>query len=332
MCNLINSKISIIIPVFNAENTIERCLNSLLQQTYHNYIIHVINDGSTDHTGEILENYIDNSKVIVTTLQERSGVSVARNTGIHKLKTEYVAFVDADDYVEKNYLENLYKNISSPTVDMSICSWIVAENNNNNKIVQGNRLLSAKEALKDIFRKNGPQGYLWNKLFRTRIILEHEITFDAEIHVAEDLVFCFKYLLYANNVQISSVACYNYVLSSNNVSNGMHFERGNINFYLSYLKALDKIVEILPSKNQSILIETRASICNVSCDLIRMINLNGLDYNTKEIRKNAKENSHFLLKSKTVEKKRIVVYYLTIYFPAIMKILDTFKFRNYYNS
>ena len=323
MNSKVKPKISVIVPAYNAQKTIKKCLNSLLQQTIPCYII-VINDGSTDQTEKILKDYFDVSQVTIIT-NSNSGVSASRNLGLSEVKTEYVTFVDADDYVNNNYLRDLYENINHPLVDMSICSWETV-GITKKRFIQKDGMFSASQVMKSIFSESGPKGYLWNKLFKTGIILQEQIKFDEKIKIAEDMLFCCEYLMHSNKVRVSSEINYNYLLSSNSVSSNFCFENKDLEFYRNYLDALNEIIKNIPSDKRGLLTEVEANICNICCDMIRIVNLYRLSYNTCNFKKKAMLNSRFLKKSSYIGKKRIVIYYLTIYFPALMRFLDVLKY------
>ena len=119
-----NIKFSIIIPAYNAENSIQKSIDSILNQTYNNYEIIVVNDGSTDNTINLIEK---NSKIKIIN-QKNLGVSSARNTGIENAKGDFIAFIDADDYIEKNYLEEFNNIIEKYNPDLIICG--INESNN----------------------------------------------------------------------------------------------------------------------------------------------------------------------------------------------------------
>ena len=121
--------IDVVIPAYNAEFTLEKCVNSLLNQTIKNFRILIIDDGSRDNTFRVakgLEN--KNPQRIKVIHQENSGVSVARNTGITNATSKYITFVDADDFVEQNYLENLLTPFSENNVQLSICRYSKEKN------------------------------------------------------------------------------------------------------------------------------------------------------------------------------------------------------------
>ena len=115
--------ISIIIPVYNAEMFIRRCLDSILSQTYKNYEVLVVNDGSTDSTEEIVQQYISKYHFIKLINQKNKRAAAARNNGIRHAKGEYIAFIDADDFIHKSYLEILYDNLVTYGAEVSTCKF-----------------------------------------------------------------------------------------------------------------------------------------------------------------------------------------------------------------
>lgn len=118
-----NSKVSVIVPVYNAEKTLDRCLTSLCAQTYKNFEILLINDGSKDSSPEICQKYVEQDSRIVLRTQENAGPSAARNAGIDLASGAYLAFVDSDDYVEPNMIESMVNKADEYDADMVICGY-----------------------------------------------------------------------------------------------------------------------------------------------------------------------------------------------------------------
>ena len=113
-------KITVIVPVYNVEHYLEKCLDSLINQTYKNLEIIVINDGSTDNSGEICQEYAQKDNRIVYIEKENGGLSDARNVGLDKMTGSYVTFIDSDDWVELDYVEILYKKIIEYQADIAV--------------------------------------------------------------------------------------------------------------------------------------------------------------------------------------------------------------------
>ena len=186
--------ISIIIPVYNVEDYLPDCLESVINQSYSNLEIILINDGSKDGSGRICEQYRNTDSRIVLINQENKGVSAARNKGLEVAKGIYVTFIDSDDYVENNYIEELYSNITEET-DMVCCN------------IPGN---SRREIIKDkweIAHIFSLSGYTWGKLIKKECIAE---LFSEKVCYAEDYIFYLSMLPKLNNVKILNYDGYYY--------------------------------------------------------------------------------------------------------------------------
>ena len=126
---IMNSKISIIIPVFNVENYLKRCLDSILAQTFREFQVYIVDDGSTDQTGVICDEYAKKDKRITVIHKQNEGVSIARNTAIEMATGEYFLFFDGDDHVEENCLEELYEAAVHQNADAVLYGYYLEENN-----------------------------------------------------------------------------------------------------------------------------------------------------------------------------------------------------------
>lgn len=115
--------ISVIIPIYNVEEYLEKCVNSVLNQTYSDLEIILVDDGSTDNSGKICDELKNKDNRIIVIHQENQGLSAARNAGIAKALGEYIAFVDSDDYIMEDMYETLYKNLEKTDADISICKY-----------------------------------------------------------------------------------------------------------------------------------------------------------------------------------------------------------------
>lgn len=237
--------VSIIIPVFNVEKYLCKCINSVINQTYKNIEIILIDDSSTDKSGNICDYYSNIDNRIKVIHKENEGVSVARNTGLDLANGEYIAFVDSDDYIEKNMIEIMVKNIKKIDGDMSICGYdIFYENQKNNKKsdVNGKDIcMNNDEVLEEIFLSNKINGFLWNKLFSKRIF--NKIRLPKEMDICEDLYTVCKILTKDMKIYYTNKSLYNYRNTSSSLTkdiNKIFLENGE----LKYTKAYEKI-EIL---------------------------------------------------------------------------------------
>lgn len=189
--------ISIIVPVYNARNTLSRCLDSILQQTYTQWECILVNDGSTDESEKILEAYAGKDERIRVIHQENQGVSTARNEGIRNATGEYVLFIDSDDYVLETYLEKILQELfrESETAFVWTSINIVSSSGRQMKycsVPEHTKKLSRKDVYK--LSKYGLLNSPYCKLYKRSILQENRILFPCNIHIAEDLLFNLQYL------------------------------------------------------------------------------------------------------------------------------------------
>mgnify|MGYP001260667770 FL=1 len=121
---MFNEKISIIVPVYNVEKYLCRCLDSILSQSKQDYVVFLIDDGSKDQSGEICDDYAEKNKRFVVVHQKNQGVSKTRQKALDMVSTDYVAFIDPDDYIEKDYLEKLYNVADKTNADLVWCDYV----------------------------------------------------------------------------------------------------------------------------------------------------------------------------------------------------------------
>lgn len=204
-------KVSLIVPVYNVENYVCKCIESILEQTYTNIEILLIDDGSIDESGKICDEYarID-SKIKVFHITNNGGVSNARNFGIERAQGSYLMFVDADDFMEKEMVEKMIANIKDS--EMVICGyWEVFKNvNKKHSVIKNENFINSENAINRTFERDSYGGYLWNKLFITSIVKENNIQFESNIHMCEDLLFVIKYMIHCKKINVIPECLYYY--------------------------------------------------------------------------------------------------------------------------
>lgn len=217
MKNFGQSKISIIVPVYNAKKTLYRCINSLINQTYKNIEIICINDGSEDNSLDILQEFSSKDKRIKVFNQKNSGSAKARNMGLNNATGEYLMFCDADDWYENNTVELMTKTIIDKNTDLVMCNCNVVDLANGE--IQTAEYCSYNKlnlsGYKIIDRKNIDKinVVLWNKIFKASIIKEHLIQYPVK-YEHDDTIFLSKYLLFAKSYYGLDVNLYNYVVGN----------------------------------------------------------------------------------------------------------------------
>lgn len=211
-----SSMVSVIVPVYNAAPTLEHCLHSIITQTYTNLEIILVNDGSTDNSASICDSWASmDSRILVLSMQQNEGVSVARNIGLQVATGDYCCFVDSDDWIDARHIEIMVQEVSG--TDGIITGYIKEFDNKKisceiNASIYNLTLLCDKTILPVFY-----DGYIhpcWNKLFKMSIIRSHEIYFNPSIHISEDTLFCVEYLRYCDSVKTLNTTAYHYKMST----------------------------------------------------------------------------------------------------------------------
>ena len=206
--------ISIIVPIYNVENYLERCINSLLCQTYENLEIILVDDGSKDNSGVICDTYAGRDRRVKVIHKENGGVSSARNAGLDVAQGQFVAFVDGDDWVESNMFQIMRDNIREYRTDCVFCSYFYARDDGKNKKVlqPATGIVNREDALKQLLLAtkdhSGYNGFPWNKLTRRDMI--GELRFDTSISVGEDVLFFVDVLNRCKTVYLNPTPLYYY--------------------------------------------------------------------------------------------------------------------------
>lgn len=202
-------KISIVMPIYNGEKYLKEAIESIINQSYDNYELILIDDGSTDNTSSICHNYTQNNRIKYYYVKN-SGVSNARNIGIDKSTGDYITFLDADDYFNYEALKNYNDIIVKTNCDLIITSYNEVYKNNiiSHKFDYNQKIKSNLDSI--IFEIDGVEGFLCNKLYKSSILKENNLKLSKEINFCEDLLFNCKYLEYSNVVYIASFVTLNY--------------------------------------------------------------------------------------------------------------------------
>lgn len=203
--------ISIIVPVYNAEQYLHRCIDSILAQSHTDFELLLINDGSKDASGDICDEYAAKDTRVRVFHKENGGVSSARNLGLDNAQGEYITFCDADDHVSEDWLA-AYSEAIANNVDLAIQGYYAIDGNNTvEKQLQphsGNSIEAKRQLVVDLFAQE-VYYYLWVKLFRRNLLEAHHVRFDEQSVLGEDTQFISKYLEYAVSFKcIDSIGYY----------------------------------------------------------------------------------------------------------------------------
>lgn len=209
-----NPLISIIVPIYNSEKTLKKCLNSIINQTYVDWELLLINDGSKDNSGNICDEYAIIDRRIKVFYKENGGVSSARNLGLDNACGDWVTFCDSDDFVFPDWLSNYVENISDD-IDL-VCQGFECDKVliDDLKDVRTFGLSYKGDVKKGVLLLDGiySLGYTWVKLFRRNIIESNKLRFDVSYNYWEDQEFCFKYFSCIKNIVCTDKIGYFYFL------------------------------------------------------------------------------------------------------------------------
>lgn len=202
---------SLIIPVYNAEATLRRCLDSILKQSFDEYEILLINDGSTDGSDAVCREYANKYPQIKYLTKENGGVSSARNVGLDRAKGEYILFVDSDDYVSENYFSTISKNIEERDPDLLMFGYRNFGGTStawNTGVFYEDTEIEIAERVSVALRQYLFSS-LWSKVFKREIIEENRLRFDEKLSIGEDQAFIFEYAMHIGSIASVDDLLYN---------------------------------------------------------------------------------------------------------------------------
>lgn len=233
--------ISVIVLAYNAEAYISRCLNSLIEQTYRDFELIIINDGSTDNTLGIIRQFAQNDDRIVIVSRENIGVAGSRQEGLDLSRGEYSIFVDADDWVEPDYLEVLYNSAVRAQADMTICDIYIEQHNKTElakqKPISLNPQVMLGQMLKDLY------GSLWNKLISKQAYLRTNVRFIPSLNCCEDQYVVMSLLAHNISVAYCDKALYHYdkTININSITN--NWLRIHVDQRLLFIKHISPFIK-----------------------------------------------------------------------------------------
>lgn len=231
-----DKKITIVIPVYNSEKYIGRCIDSILNQTISNYKILVINDGSKDDSQKIIDNYQKKyPDIIESIVQENQGVAKTRNKAIDLTTTEYIMFMDNDDYIDKDYVETLYNIVEKDKLDVVLSGF---RRPNENGVISDIAKLTDCDWSKMMIMTP------WAKIFRTEFLKEKKIYF-LDNNIGEDIYFNILAVFETEKIKISDYIGYNWFYNTASVSNTNQKDISKLNVY----NLLDSCYDELKKRN-----------------------------------------------------------------------------------
>lgn len=205
------SKVTVIMPIYNVANYLEKCIESVINQTYRNFELFLVDDGSKDESPEIVDKYASLDNRVIPVHQVNSGVDVARNVGLEKGTGKYVAFIDSDDWYDETYLEKLVENAEKGDSELVVCNFEPVGIDNPPKVKDiGTGIFNREEAMKHLLGYNTFNGYVWNKLFLMSIIKEHNLRFQDGYWACDDVLYAGDYIYYCKKISVIGDKLYYY--------------------------------------------------------------------------------------------------------------------------
>ncbi len=259
-----NGKISVIIPVFRTEEYLEKCIRSVISQTYDRLEIILVDDGSDDNCPDICDRYAEKDGRIVVIHKENGGLSSARNAGLSAATGDYIAFVDSDDYLDGKIYETLV--FAMEDSDISICGYYSVKGESVKKQVgfSEKTVLSKNEALKELFRDEKIKNHVWNKLFKKELF--DNICF-PDGRTFEDILTTYKLFENAKKITYVPYAGYYYADRATAISKQKNSETCFSRYWAHYLRYED-ISKRIPEYDEILLrqlfIQARAYMLSLS--------------------------------------------------------------------
>jgi len=248
------TKVSIIVPVYNAENYLANCLQSIINQSYKNIEIILINDGSSDNSLEICEGFKKDDNRIKLFSIENSGVSTARNIGIEQATGDYITFADSDDWIELNTVEFIVNKAIETEVDIVVWSYFknyVNDEKPLSLLPGGDQTFNSDKDilyLKSIYQFYGQTklgdtvsaGTTWCKLYKSGLIKENNIKFKKELTRSQDVIFCLEAFSKANIIKYYDTHLYHYRINNSSTCSGTRYINDTETPFNSLLNEMNK--------------------------------------------------------------------------------------------
>lgn len=234
--------ISIIVPVYNARPYLEKCLDSICRQTYKNLEIIVVDDGSTDGSGEICDSYAQSDFRVKVIHQLNAGQSVARNKALSIAQGEFLGFVDSDDWIDEDMYDFLHQLILESKADIAICShYIEKQGKTKVRYASGEKtVFSHDEAIRALVVDRRVRNYLWDKLFKRQLF--KDILFPTN-RVFEDVAISYRVFYQAKSVAMKQVPKYHYLMRDGSTMHGKYDPLKEYDLFLSVYEQVNFVLD-----------------------------------------------------------------------------------------
>lgn len=307
--------VSVVIPVYNVKKYIKKCVNTIINQTYKNLEIILVNDGSTDGSEKVCQELKNEDKRITVINQKNQGLSAARNTGIKYAKGQYIQFVDSDDWIDCNCIKELYNCIKKYKSDIAICGIIMSYPKYDKKMnwFDKNLCINNDDALIELLKNNNISSHAWNKLYKIELFDKIEFPIGK---IYEDVRMMYKVFLKARKIAISNKYLYYYRQRSNSITTKI-----DINNKLEYIQAFKERYYYFESTYKKEKYTELALYSYLNSILSSLVTLkyprNQLREHKEIINNEFKQlvkKSNYVIFKKYATKKEIVIFFIGVLF------------------
>lgn len=304
--------ISVIVAVFNVECFLNECINSIIQQTFQDLEIILVDDGSTDTSGQICEKFAEIDNRIVVIHQSNAGVSAARNAGLGAAKGKYVAFVDADDVLPKEAYQNLLADKQEDTLIMGAIQLMAEDGALQNSLAFGEKETSQEDFLKDLFlEKKFPYlGYPVDKLYLRELIEKYKLRFAEDVKLNEDRLFVLEYVLHCKKIVFAESVVYYYRQRATGVIRETRRNATVTDSEMTVLNSFERMKQVCQSYSDELYFICSRKAFESALDLLNRVSRKDTE-KRKKLTRFLRENSFICLKNpryKMIDKLKVIVH------------------------
>lgn len=294
--------VSIIIPIYNSESFLNKCIKSILEQDYKNFELLLIDDGSNDSSGKICDRFSKIDERANVYHIKNGGVSNARNFGIEKSRGNYIVFVDSDDWVERNYISSLYNLLQNNRLDLVCTSFKMIKKNETLEFKYDNEILEGKEKnIKYFDFIHKVSSAPWGKIFKADVIKNNKIQFEADVPFAEDLIFLLDYYKCVKSIGLFEETTYDYNCANENQAMKKIYKEMYRYLYQVYKREEEFVKKVSSEILQEKLVNEKKYLFNASLDhyittftvdrhvIMSALKLFGYDYSKENAKRCVKE-------------------------------------------
>lgn len=316
--------ISIIVPVYNVEKYLKKCIESIINQTYSNLEIILVDDGTKDNSGMICDEYAQKDNRIKVIHKENGGLSDARNAGMRMATGEYIAFVDGDDYIENDMYEFLYNELKKENADISICNRYLAYENGTIKNIEKHKTRKILNNVEGLIELNSFTSFdmaVWDKLYKKEIFNGIEFPKGKNF---EDYYVMHKIIAKASKIVYNSTPKYYYVQRENSISRNK-----DISFAFALIDASYEQISFFEENFPEILYIAKSHQAYIAIAIYNeFIRYNQTCDRKKELKQIVTKNLKYIIKNKYIPtKKKIQAIIFKLSIPLYEKIIKKVKWR-----